>query len=72
MSFKRGKSPEPQYGCAHFEDMVVNVDENTLQKWAQESNDISVRLASSKVTSTVDIEVDPSEVKLFLSEMTSN
>tara|TARA_B100001057_G_C22851103_1_gene951001 strand:+ start:1988 stop:2515 length:528 start_codon:yes stop_codon:yes gene_type:complete len=61
-----------EYGCAHFEDMVVNVDENTLIKWAQESNDISVRLASSKVTSTVDIEVDPSEVKLFLSEMTSN
>ena len=61
-----------EYGCAHFEDMVVNLDENTIQKWAQESNEISVRLGSSKVTSTADIKIDPNEAKLFLSEMTSN
>lgn len=61
-----------EYGCAHFEDIVVNLDENTISQWVKESSDISVRLGSSKVTSTVDIKISPEEAKLFLNEMASN
>jgi hypothetical protein len=57
-----------QYGCAHYEDAILNLSLDILKTWAASKEPIKVRLLSSQVSSTIDIEVNPEEVTAFLSE----
>jgi len=60
-----------QYGCAHYEDVLVVLDRNLLNEWASSSIPIKVRYVSSRVSNHLDIDVNPNEVKLFLENMSA-
>lgn len=58
-----------QYGCAHFEDTVIRLDKEIIETWALSPSDVTVRLASARSTSTIDIRINPEEAKAFLIEV---
>jgi hypothetical protein len=60
-----------QYGCAHYEDVLVVLDRSLLNEWASSSIPIKVRYVSSRVSNHLDIDVNPNEVKLFLENMSA-
>ena len=60
-----------QYGCAHYEDVLVVLDRNMLNEWASSSIPIKVRYISIRVSNHLDIDVNPNEVKLFLKNMSA-
>ncbi|WP_203140982.1 hypothetical protein [Marinobacter mangrovi] len=54
------------YGCAHTEYGVANLDESTLQYIASQSSPVEVRMRSSRVDSHLDVKVLPDEARAFL------
>jgi len=60
-----------QYGCAHYEDMVVNLNSKILEYWRSTTEPIVVRYVSSRVSGNIDIEINKMEVLDFLSGVSS-
>jgi len=52
-----------QWGCAHYEDIILSIDRPTLENWS--AKDTIVRLSSSKVSGNKDIEVSDGNTKDF-------
>lgn len=61
-----------QYGCPHYEDTVVHLTADMLSDLSKEQSDVTVRLVSSRFSDTLDIQVDPKEVRQFLAEMNNH
>ena len=58
-----------EYGCAHYEDSIITLSKEVLENWAASRDEIKLRLGSSRVSSTLDIGINPKEVSLFLKEI---
>jgi|GEM_PF-1965871 hypothetical protein len=58
-----------QYGCAHYEDVSISLDETLLREWAQAESDVVVRLKSRRHSSKMDIKISPLEASDFLIQM---
>jgi len=56
-----------RYGCDHYEDVIMELDRSTLERWGKEG--AVVRFASSRVDATQDIHVDAQEATDFLKKM---
>jgi hypothetical protein len=56
-----------QYGCSYFEDVILNVDRATLEKW--NSANITVRFSSSTVSGNNDIDIDKDDTITFIKAM---
>ncbi|WP_335989546.1 hypothetical protein [Pseudoalteromonas sp. CH_XMU1449-3] len=59
-----------EFGCAHYEDVVITLDSSVLKDWAAQTEDIKLRLVSSSSTKVIDIAINPDEVKAYLDEVT--
>ena len=57
------------YGCAHYEDVIMDLDRSTLNNWRSKEDKTTIRFASTKVSGSNDIEIDPEETAKFLQAM---
>lgn len=62
-----GKNVECSRYCIHSEDMILPLDRATLEAWRQ--GNTKVRIASTSVGGTVDIEVDKDDLVNYLNAM---
>ena len=60
-----------QYGCAHYEDVVINLNREILDQWSASTTPIVVRYVSSRVSNSIDIEINKAELLDFLNYMDS-
>ena len=54
-------------GCAHYEDVILDVNANTLNQWAKSNTVVS--FSSSKVAARRDVVLDKKEVTEFLAKI---
>ena len=57
------------YGCTHFEDGVVRLTLDQLKYFASQKKATIVRISSSKVSSSIDINISPEEAQAFLGHL---